>query len=160
STGTPSSRPSSRSSTKSRTSSGRSERSIVSPPSVARRASPIAARRSPNGSREPGGRWPRSNGIVSGVRVSAAGTSVPACRGGGGGGGGPAGGMGKVLPLDRLAARFRVAGEPGVLRADVALEVGELADELRRLVGLGEPCRLACRLSPAERSYQPQEPLR
>jgi len=36
----------------------------------------------------------------------------------------------QVVLLDRLADPFGVAGAPRVLRADVPLEVGELADEL------------------------------
>src|SRR5206468_3807988 len=56
----------------------------------------------------------------------------------------------EVVLLDRGAHRLGVAGEPRVLRADVALEVGELADELGRLVGLREPRRLARGVPAAE----------
>ena len=54
----------------------------------------------------------------------------------------PAGGVGQVLLLDRPADGLGVAGEPRVLGADVALELGELAHELGGLVGLREPRRL------------------
>ena len=54
-----------------------------------------------------------------------------------------AGGVRQVLLLDRRAHRLGVAGEPRVLGADVALELGELAHELGGLVGLREPRRLA-----------------
>jgi len=50
-------------------------------------------------------------------------------------------GVGEVLLLDRLRDRVRIAREPGVLGADVTLELGELAHELGGLVGLGQPRR-------------------
>src|SRR5436189_110553 len=52
--------------------SPRSSRVIASPPSSASRSSPIAARRSPNGSREPVGLCPRANATVRLSILSAA----------------------------------------------------------------------------------------
>jgi hypothetical protein len=43
-------------------------------------------------------------------------------------------GLGQVVLFNRGAHLLRVAREPPVLRADVALEIRELADELRRQV--------------------------
>ena len=54
-----------------------------------------------------------------------------------------AGGVGEVLLLDRPAHGLRIAGEAGVLGADVALELRELPNELGGLVGLGEARSLA-----------------
>ena len=51
--------------------------------------------------------------------------------------------VGQVLLLDRRAHALREPREARVLGADVPLEVGELADELRGLVGLGQPSGLA-----------------
>ena len=48
------------------------------PPSVASRSSPIAARRSPNGSREPVGRLPRPKATRRVSILSAAASSAPA----------------------------------------------------------------------------------
>ena len=62
--------------------------------------------------------------------------------------------------LDRRADRLGIAGEPRILRADVALEVGELAHELGRLVGLREPRRLARGLAAAEPLDEADQPLR
>jgi hypothetical protein len=70
--------PSSRSSTKSRTSSPSSSRPTVTPPSSASRQSPIALRRSANGSLEPVGRLPRPKLTCRLSILSAADTSRPA----------------------------------------------------------------------------------
>ena len=66
----------------------------------------------------------------------------------------------QVLLLDRGANRLGVTREARVLGADVALEVRELADELRRLVSLGEPCRLESRVASAETRDEVDEPSR
>ena len=62
-----------------------------------------------------------------------------------------AGRTGKVLLVHRGADRLREACEPRILGADVPLEIGELADELGSLVGLGEPGRLAGGIAASER---------
>ena len=56
-------------------------------------------------------------------------------------GGRGTGGVGQVLLADRLGDRLGQAGPPCIDGADVALELGELADEPRGLVRLGEPRR-------------------
>ena len=55
----------------------------------------------------------------------------------------------KVLLLDRRAHALRKPRQARVLRADVPFEVGELADELSSLVGLGQTCGLARGLAAA-----------
>ncbi len=112
--------------------------SISSPASTASRQSPIAARRRPNGSREPVGRFPSAKATARLSILSAAARTRPASVWGSG----AVGGVGQVLLLDGHADRLGESREPRVLGADVALEVGELADELRGLVGLREPRRL------------------
>ena len=67
-------------------------------------------------------------------------------------------GVGQVLLVDRGADRLRVAGEPRVLRADVALELRELAHQLGRLVGLCKPRSLERGLSATERLDELREP--
>ena len=56
-------------------------------------------------------------------------------------GGRGTGGVGQVLLADRLGDRLGQAGPPCIDGTDVALELGELADEPRGLVRLGEPRR-------------------
>jgi len=72
----------------------------------------------------------------------------------------PAGGVRQVLLLDGRADSLGVPRESSVLGADVPLEVGKLAYELRRLVGLRQPRRLECRLAAAELRDEAPEPLR
>ena len=67
--------------------------------------------------------------------------------------------VGQVLLVDRGADGLGIAGEPRVLGADVTLELGELAHELGRLVGLREPRRLERRLAAAERLDELRQPL-
>ena len=101
------------------------------PPSSASRQRPIAARRSPNGSREPVGRWPSAKATVRLSILSAAESTRPASVSGSG----PPAASGRYC--SSIAAQTASGSPPGgVLRADVALEVGELAHELGGLVGL------------------------
>ena len=60
-------------------------------------------------------------------------------------GGRGTGGVRQVLLADRLGDRLGQPGAPCIDGADVALELGELADEPRGLVRLGEPRRHAGR---------------
>ena len=61
--------------------------------------------------------------------------------------------------VDRGADGLGVAGGAGVLGADVALEVRELAHELGGLVGLAEASGLAGGVAAAEPLDEPHEPL-
>ena len=70
------------------------------------------------------------------------------------------GGVGKVLLVDRPHDLVGPAGEARVLGADVPLEVGELADELGRLVGLRQPRRLDPVRPRPEALDEVDEPLR
>ena len=72
----------------------------------------------------------------------------------------PVGRVREVLLLDRRADALREAGEAGVLRADVALEVRELAHELRGLVGLRQARGLARGLAAAQHVDELLEPRR
>ena len=65
----------------------------------------------------------------------------------------------EVLLLDRGRDPLREARQTRVLAADVALQLGELADELGGLVGLREPRRLARRVAAAERVDQVEQPV-
>ena len=65
-------------------------------------------------------------------------------------GSGPSAASGRYCSSIAAHDRLREAGEPRVLGADVALEVGELAHELGGLVGLREPRRLQRGLAAAE----------
>ncbi len=67
--------------------------------------------------------------------------------------------IGEVLLVDCGADRLREAGEARVLRADVAFQVGKLADELGCLVGLRKPRSLAGGLACAEEVSEGDEPL-
>ena len=53
--------------------------------------------------------------------------------------------------VDCCADRLGEAGEACVLGADVALQIRKLADELGRLIGLGEPCSLTGGIAAAQR---------
>ncbi len=110
------------------------------------RQSPIAARRSPYGSRVPDGRPPRAKATVRLSIFSATARSRPASV------------AGSTLPAEsgRYCSPIAVADgrwirrEARVLRADLALEIGELAHELGSLIRLGEPCGLPRHLAAAE----------
>ncbi len=66
----------------------------------------------------------------------------------------------QVVLLDRAAHGLGVAGQPRVLRADDALQLGKLAYELRGLVGFREPRRLAGIVSACQLLDELAEPLR
>ena len=73
-------------------------------------------------------------------------------------GSGPPAESGRYCVVDGSRNGLRKAREARVLRADVALEVGELAHELGSLVGLGEAGCLAGGLPAPERLDERFEP--
>ena len=66
----------------------------------------------------------------------------------------------QVLLVDRSRDRLRVTGEPRVLGADVTLELRELANELGRLIRLGQSRSLERRLTTTERLDELRKPPR
>ena len=107
------------------------------------------ARRSPYGSREPVGRCPRPKETLSVSILSAAESTRPVSVVGRG----ASGRVGQVLLVDRGADGFRVAGEPGVLGADVALELRETP---ARAPTPGRPSRAAPPRAPPRRHRAPR----